>query len=172
MRGDFMNIVDLFQKGQSFSEFVDQDKDTYKEKTLELYEKISVSEELIKKIKGIKKIINVLVFAEIWCPDCMINVPVLQKITEINPNIKMSIVSREGNEAYMDSYKFNGKPKIPTFVFLNETYEELGTFIEQPQIVKDVELKGKQVEIIVAKRKYRKGEFYLETMEEIMDIIG
>lgn len=167
-----MSVVDLFRKGQSFSAFVDQDKDTYKEKTLELYEKISVPEELVKKIKAIKKSINILVFAEIWCPDCMINVPVLQKITEINPNIKMSIVFRESNESYMEGYKLNGKPKIPTFVFLNEAYEEIGTFIEQPQVVKDVELKGKQVEIIVAKRKYRKGEFYIETMEEIIEIIG
>jgi len=166
-----VSIQDLFQKGLSFLQFVNQDKDTYKEKTLDIYEKISVSEDLKQEISEIDRIVYVLVFAEIWCPDCMINVPVLQRMAEINPHIRMSIVSREGNEAYMENYKLNGKPKIPTFVFMNEAYEELGVFIEQPQVVSEVEIKGKQVEIIVAKRKYRKGEYYIETIREIMGLI-
>ncbi len=167
-----MSIQDLFQKGQSFLYFINQDQDTYKEKTLELYEKISIPEALTQEIRKLNRTINVLVFAEIWCPDCMINVPVLQKMSDINSNIKIRIVSRSGNEALMEAYKLKGKPKIPTFVFMNEGYEELGIFIEQPKVVKEVELKGKQVEIIVAKRKYRKGEFYIETIEEIMGIIN
>ena len=166
-----MSIQELFQKGLSFLEFVNQDKDTYKEKTLEMYESITVPDELVQQIKAFDKPIKVLIFAEIWCPDCTINVPVLQKMADINPNFKISIVSREGHEAFMDDYKVNGKPKIPTFIFMNEAYERLGVFIEQPQIVKAVEAKGKQVEIIVAKRKYRKGEYYIETMKEIMDIV-
>ena len=124
-----------------------------------------------QEIREIDRTVYALVFAEIWCPDCMINVPALQRMVEINSNIKMRIISREGNEVYMENYKINGKPKIPTFVFMNEAYEELGSFIEQPQVVSEVENKGTQVEIIVAKRKYRKGEYYIETIKQIMDII-
>ena len=166
-----MCVMDLFSRGLSFEEFVNQDKDTYKEKTLEIYDGITISEELIAEIRAIDSIIHVLVFAEIWCPDCMINVPVLQKMSETNPNFNIRIVSREGHEEYMDSYKVNGKPKIPTFVFMNEEFEELGAFIEQPQVVKVIEAKGKQVEIIVAKRKYRKGEYAIETISEILNIV-
>jgi len=165
-----MSVLDLFNKGVSFLEFVNQDKDTYKEKTLDIYSGIIISEELITEIKAVDSIINVLVFAEIWCPDCMINVPVLQKIADINHNFKISIISRENHEEYMNDYKVNGKCKIPTFVFMNEKFEELGVFIEQPQVVKTIEAKGKQVEIIVAKRKYRKGEYAIETIREIIDI--
>ena len=166
-----MSIQDLFQKGLSFLQFVNQDKDTYKEKTLEIYDKITVPENIKQEIREIDRTVYALVFAEIWCPDCMINVPALQRMVEINSNIKMRIISREGNEVYMENYKINGKPKIPTFVFMNEAYEELGSFIEQPQVVSEVENKGTQVEIIVAKRKYRKGEYYIETIKQIMDII-
>lgn len=161
----------LFEKGISFEEFVNRDKDTHKEKTLEIYHQIEVAEELAQEIKTIDRITHVLVFGEIWCPDCMINVPALQKMADINDKIVIRIVSREGNEAYMENYAVNGKPKIPTFVFMDENFQEIGVFIEQPQAVKDIVAKGKQVEIIVAKRKYRKGEYVNDTIREILKIL-
>lgn len=166
-----MGIQDLFERGLSFMEFVNQDKDTHKEKTLDLYHSIVIEDELESQIKSIHRKVNVLVFAEIWCPDCMINVPALQKIVDINPNFNISIVSREGNESYMEDYKVNGKPKIPTFLFLDDHFNLLGAFIEQPQVVRAIEAKGKQVEIIVAKRKYRKGEYMIETIQEMMNML-
>lgn len=167
-----MDIQELFQKGLSFLDFVNLDKDTYKENTMELYEKISVPEELVQKINAVNKLFYILVFAEIWCPDCMINVPVIQKMAELNPNFKVRIVSREGNEAYMEAYKINGKPKIPTVLFMSEEFEVLGAFIEQPLIVKSIVAKGNQAEIIVAKRKYKKGEYQIEAMKEMLSIIS
>lgn len=166
-----MGVQTLFEKGLSFMEFVNQDKDTYKEKTLEIYENIVVDEKIENEIKAVNQLVNVLVFAEIWCPDCMINVPALQKMADINPNFVLAIVSREGNESFMDNYKINGKPKIPTFVFMDKDFNALGAFVEQPRMVKEIEAKGKQVEIIVAKRKYRKGEYIVETMKEILNIV-
>ncbi|MFZ5966201.1 MAG: thioredoxin family protein [Bacillota bacterium] len=159
----------LFLRGITFHEFID--KDAYQDKILDIYKNIMIEESLIKEIEEISKDIYVLVFAEIWCPDCMINVPALQKISDLNQHIKIRIVPREGNEAYMENYKINGKPKIPTFVFMNGNFEEIGTFIEQPQIVKDVVAKGKQVDIIVVKRKYNKGEYAIETVREILNIL-
>ena len=167
-----MAIQELFQKGVSFIEFVNQDKDTYQEKTLEIYHQIILEESLQKAIQRISRPIYVLVFAEIWCPDCMINVPALQKIADYNSHFNIRIVSREGNEAYMERYRINGKPKIPTFVFMEKNFTEIGAFIEQPQMIKGIEAKGNQVEIIVAKRKYRKGEYISETIREILDIVG
>jgi alkyl hydroperoxide reductase subunit AhpF len=170
-RGDLMSVQGLFKKGISFMEFVNKDKDTYKERTLEIYNDIELDEALQQEIKKVHELVNILVVAEIWCPDCMINVPALQKMTEINPNFVISIVAREGNEAFMDNYKMNGKIKVPTFVIMDKDFKTLGAFIEQPQILKDIEEKGKQVEIIVAKRKYKKGEYIVETIKEILNMI-
>lgn len=166
-----MAIKELFQSGVTFIQFVNQDKDTYKEKTMEIYSQITVDETLQKAIETVDRPIYVLVFAEIWCPDCMINVPALQKIAEYNNHFVIRIVSREGNEAYMENYRINGKPKIPTFIFMEEDFTEIGAFIEQPQVIKAIEGKGNQVEIIVAKRKYRKGEYISETIKEILEIV-
>ena len=166
-----MSTQEIFEKGISFMEFVNQDQDAYKEKTIEIYEQSSIDKNLEKEIKGVKEVINVLAFAGIWCPDCMINVPALQKMGEQNSNFKLSIVSREGNESYMEAYKVGGKPKIPTFVFLNDKFETLGVFVERPTVVKQVEANGKETEVIVVKRKYKKGEYIKNTIEEILDIL-
>ncbi|SCZ06059.1 thioredoxin family protein [Alkaliphilus peptidifermentans] len=166
-----MTFSELMNNGCSFEEFIDQDKDINREKTVEIYEGIQLDENLKDRIKSIHKPFNVLVFAEIWCPDCMINVPALQKIKDINPNIHFSILPRDGNEEYLSQYKVGGKVKIPTFLILNEEFKVLGAFIETPKAVKDVVDKGNQVEIIIAKRKYRKGEYVKDTIEEILQYL-
>ncbi len=166
-----MNGLDLFSTGMSFDEFVNTDTSTYKEKTLEVLNFISFEEEYIERIKSIERIINILVCAEMWCPDCMINVPVLEKIKEHNPNIKISIVKKEGNEAFFGKYTHNGVVKIPTFVFYDENFKELGSFVEHPKKVTEIISKGNQPNIIVAMRKYRKGEYANETLKDILEII-
>lgn len=166
-----MKLQQLFKKGMFFEVFAPNDGDVNTEKLLEIYNKIEINEDLLSKIKSINKSIHILAFAEMWCPDCIINLPALKKISDINPNIAFKILPRESNEKYMEGYKIGGKPRIPTFVILNDKFEELGVFIENPKILDDIIGKGNQVEIIVARRKYKKGEYVNETIKEIINII-
>lgn len=166
-----MDIYDLYNKGVSFEEFVNKDKDTYREKTLEILNKIKLNDDLINKVKSIDKKIKVLVCAEIWCPDCMINVPVLEKIRQYNDNIDISIVEKDGNEDFFIKYSEEDRVKIPTFVFFDENFQELGSFVEHPKKIKDIISKGNQPNIIVAMRKYRKGEYAEETLKDILEIL-
>ncbi|WP_069651033.1 thioredoxin family protein [Caloranaerobacter ferrireducens] len=166
-----MDASCLYDKGVSFDEFVNKDKDTYREKTLEILNKIKLNDDLINKVKSIDKKIKVLVCAEIWCPDCMINVPVLEKIRQYNDNIDISIVEKDGNEDFFIKYSEEDRVKIPTFVFFDENFKELGSFVEHPKKIKDIISKGNQPNIIVAMRKYRKGEYAEETLKDILEIL-
>lgn len=166
-----MTYGELFALGCTFEEFIDQDKDINKEKALEIYNGIEIDEELIDKIKRIDKTIRILAFAEIWCPDCIINVPALQRIKDINNRVDLKILPREGYEQYLMDYKIAGKVKIPTFIILDENNEKLGVFIETPKILRELVAKGNQVEIIVAKRKYNKGEYIIDTIREVVNMI-
>jgi len=166
-----MILSKLFKSGTSFQGFLNKDKDINRQRTLETYDNIVLEEDIIEKIKGIDVQVFILVFAEIWCPDCMINVPALQKMRDINPNIQISILSREDNESYIEAYKFGDKIKIPTFIIFDADYNEKGVFVEYPQTVKDIVAKGNELEITVARRKYKKGEYIADTILEILDII-
>lgn len=162
--------MDIYKSGISFSDFVNQDTYAYKEKTLQIYEKLEFNKSLIDKIKSVTKKINILICAEIWCPDCMINVPVIEKMRTYNTNIDLSIVGREGNEAFFVREN-NDKVKIPTFIVYDENFRELGRFIEHPRMIDDIISSGNQPNIIVAKRKYKKGEYAQETLLDILNII-
>ncbi|HZJ76641.1 MAG TPA: thioredoxin family protein [Oscillospiraceae bacterium] len=166
-----MSLQQLFEEGVSFDVFASDDHDVNMEKLLEIYSEVEIDKELINKIKSIDRPIYILAFAELWCSDCIINLPALKKINDINPNIVFRILSKEDNEKYIESQKTDAKPKIPTFIILNDKFEELGTFIENPEALNDIINKGNQVEIVVAKRKYQKGEYVSKTIDEIINII-
>lgn len=162
---------ELFSSGMTFDEFVNTDTSTYKENTLQVFNSINFEDEYVEKIKSIDRIINILVCAEMWCPDCMINVPVLEKMRELNSNINISIVKKEGNESFFSKYTHNRIVKIPTFVLYDESFKELGSFVEHPKKVTEVVSKGNQPNIIVTMRKYRKGEYAQETLKDILELI-
>lgn len=166
-----MNIDDLYKKGVSFEEFVNRDSGTYREKTLEILEKINFSKEEQRKIESINKAIKVLICAEMWCPDCMINVPVIEKIRQISENISISIVGKEGNEQFFEEYAPEGNIRIPTFVFFDSDYNVLGSIIEHPKKIKEILSDNNQPKRIVAMRKYRKGEYARETLNDILEVI-
>ncbi|EOD00017.1 thioredoxin family protein [Caldisalinibacter kiritimatiensis] len=166
-----MEACDLFNKGTSFEKFVNRDNGTYKEKTLEVLNSIEFSEELAEQVKSINRKIKILVCAELWCPDCMINVPVLEKMSQINSNISFSIVGKEGNEDFFKKFCDQEKIRIPTFVFYDEDFNELGSFVEHPKQLKYIMEHGSQANIIVAKRKYKKGEYAEETLKDILEIL-
>ncbi|WP_026895677.1 thioredoxin family protein [Clostridiisalibacter paucivorans] len=166
-----MDIKGLYNSGISFEDFVNRDSDTYREKTLEIYRNIEFNPSLIDRIKEINKKIKVLICAEIWCPDCMINVPIIEKMRTYNRNIEISIVKRDGNEEFFKAYLKTDVVKIPTFIFFDKNCNELGSFVEHPKKIKNIVAFGNQPNIIVAKRKYKKGEYAEETLKDILDII-
>ena len=167
-----MKTNDLFNSGVSFTEFVNTDTGSYKEKTLEILDTIEFDEEYIKDIENINTNINILVFGEIWCPDCMINIPVIEKMKQYNGNIDVSIVSKEGNEDFLKKYFVKDHVKIPILIVCDEKFKELGIFTEHPKKIKEIIDQGNESKIIVAMRKYRKGEYAQETLKDILDIIG
>lgn len=158
-----MRMVESFNKGLSFDEFLNSSDEKDRNNTLEMYNNIKLDEVLVEKIKNIDKKINILVCAEIWCPDCVINLPAVKKMKDLNNNINISIIERKG---YEDEFE-----KIPTFIIYDKEFNELGRFIERPKNIKDIEKNGTQPEIIVAKRQYRKGEYITSTIKDIINII-
>ena len=161
----------LFESGYEFeqefyqSDLKDQEKANDYEKNME------ISKEIIDKVKSIDKEINILGFSELWCPDCQINLVVMKYLTTLNPNIKLRLQPREGNEEFMKKHSDDGRIKIPMFIYLNSDFEKIGSFIEFPSIVKIVENGDNQVEKIKVKKLYRKGSYMEQTIIDFLNIL-
>jgi hypothetical protein len=108
---------------------------------------------------------HVLAFAEGWCPDCQHNLPILKAITE-RFGIELKIVPKENNEYFMEDFIEDGQARIPTFVFMDDNFNIVGSWVERPKTVKQL-WKG-ETDI---KERYLNGEFDSEIINEIVNIL-
>lgn len=134
---------------------------------IEIYEKTEISKENLENIKSLNKEIRLLLFAEVYCPDCRVFVPIVEKMREINPNLKIEIIKRKGNEELMGKYKVT---RIPSLIKIEDGKSEV-VYEEFPENVKikikscDVEEKYQLI------KRYRTGEFNQDIEKELIDKI-
>lgn len=166
-----MKISDLYNKGISFQEFTNSDQIDHIEETFGILNNIAFGNQYIEKIRNIDKSIRILVCAEIWCSDCRVNVPVLEKMKQYNGNIQFSIVNKDGNEEFFEKYSPAEKVRIPTFIVCEDDFRVLGTFIERPAKVKELLSNEDEAVRKEKARNYRKGQYTEETLKDILELI-
>jgi selT/selW/selH-like putative selenoprotein len=87
---------------------------------------------------GLPQPLNVLVLAEDWCGDVIANLPVLGRLATESGKLNLRIFLRDQNLDLMDQYLKDGQFRaIPTFVFFDSSFEELGHWIERPAAVNE-----------------------------------
>ena len=83
--------------------------------------------------------LNVLVLVEDWCGDVINNVPVVVKLAEATGKLKLRFFLRDQNLDLMDQYLNRGTFRsIPTVVFFDQDFRELGHWIERPAIITEL----------------------------------
>ena len=88
-----MEYKELFETGMSYETFLSIASASEREKIAEITKVISICEEYTNKIKNLDKPYNFLLSAESWCPYVRATIPVLVKMTEINPNINVDTIT-------------------------------------------------------------------------------
>jgi len=88
--------------------------------------------------------LQLLVLTEPWCGDAAQIIPVLNKLTLANPNIKLSLLLRDQHLDLMDQYLTDGSRSIPIILVLDPTSENkvLGTWGPRPFIAQGMMLRG------------------------------
>jgi len=139
--------ADVFQSGQSYSD--------YRQHLLDdggpAREKLQFSEESLAKATldldafgHLDRPVRVLVLSEDWCGDCTDNLPILNRIAEETGKLDVRILHRDEHPDIADQYLKEGKFRaIPTMVFLDEDFNDLGVFIERPDSVTNLRAERK-----------------------------
>jgi len=93
----------------------------------------------VQALQGLPATVNVMALAEDWCGDVVANLPVLGKLAEASGgklNVRIHLRDQEPGSQIMDQYLNKGEFKsIPTFIFLDGDFKELGVWIERPDSV-------------------------------------
>src|ERR687886_2369580 len=83
--------------------------------------------------------LHVLVLAEDWCGDVIANLPILGRIANESGKLELRVFLRDQNPDLMDQYLNEGRFRsIPVFAFFDESWRQLGVFIERPRSVTEL----------------------------------
>lgn len=86
---------------------------------------LKFSEEAIEQISKIDSKITWLVLTESWCGDASPALPVMHKITQLNPNISLKIILRDENVDLMNRFLTNGGMSIPKLIAIDDATKEV-----------------------------------------------
>ncbi len=78
---------------------------------------------------------KVLVLTEDWCGDALANVPILGRLAKETGRLDVRVFLRDQNDDLTAQY-MNGEYKsIPVFAFFDDSFREIGRWIERPASV-------------------------------------
>ena len=162
-----MSLKELFDVGKSFESSVGEGTKSERFRIFKNNSRLNLNNEIVSFIESIDYEVNFLVSGEIWCPDFQLNVTVLKRFLDINPNFNMSVITMARGKKFMapnlgiDKECFKG----PTIAVLDKDFNVLGLFEERPKIVKSIP------NFDDIKLKYYKGKYLLDTANDLIDIL-
>ena len=83
-------------------------------------------------IAGFVREMKVLVVSGIWCGDCIIQCPLLQRIADANRSkINLRFLERDDHLDLAEQLKLNAGLRVPVAIFMAEDFEFCGAFGER-----------------------------------------
>lgn len=156
-------------KGMDFNGYLNKNSAEEREKLVSNLNKIQLSKTAEEEIKSIKGPVNVVVYSEGYCPDCIATLPFLEKMKEVNDNIKVFYYGMKGNEGLLQEY--TGTARIPTVMSFTENMEPKGAYVEIPAELSEKLAKlpqEKQRELVI---EYRQGKYNDLIEKELLELV-
>jgi len=120
--------------------------------------------------------VHVLAIAEDWCGDVVRHVPVLQRLAEAGPLLKVRYISREQHPEVFLRFLTNGGEAIPKFIFLSDRFVECGSWGPMPEACRELIARGKACGDVAAARKkisaaYEQDTARREVVTELLHLV-
>jgi hypothetical protein len=127
-----------FESGMTYSAYKAQM--TRNREQVEQNEKqVELKPEDVQAFRDLPQTINVMALAEDWCGDVVANLPVLGKLEQASNgklNVRIHLRDQQPGAEIMDQHLNKGQFKsIPTLIFLDRDFNELGVWVERPASV-------------------------------------
>ncbi len=163
------DLLMLYTSGKGYREFLETNSGFYRESILTFKNNLVLPLEFIDEIRSLKEEKYFLAIGEPWCENCVINITLLEVVSEINEKINYRIIPQiDLSEFVLDSH-VPIETTIPIILELSSGGEIKGLFSEKPSILRGLD-DGSSVVRTAMKRKYREGGLAIETVREILNI--
>jgi len=89
--------------------------------------------------------IRAVVLTEDWCSDAVATLPLLAELARRSETIDLRILYRDQNPDLMDAHLKGGRFRsIPTVIFYDRDWNELGAWLEKPKVVDELRARLRQ----------------------------
>ncbi len=95
---------------------------------------IKLPQEVIEKVEAITTPINWIVLSEGWCGDAAQNLPIINKIADLNKNINLRIVLRDEHPELMEQFLTNGGRAIPKLIHIENNFSKIESWGPRPTV--------------------------------------
>tara|TARA_B100000809_G_scaffold128979_1_gene126991 strand:- start:1548 stop:2144 length:597 start_codon:yes stop_codon:yes gene_type:complete len=99
---------------------------------------IKISEETIEEVKKVNEPQTWLLITEGWCGDAAQNLPVINKMADLNDHIDLKLVLRDENLELMDLFLTNGGSAIPKLIILDKEINVINTWGPRPTVASNM----------------------------------
>jgi hypothetical protein len=155
--------------GTTFEAYLEQSKLKYGEVQLTAYNSTNLSLVTKESLKTLNCTVNVAVFSEGYCPDCIVTLPFIKRMAEENKNINLYCFPKSGYEFFLE--ECTGDARIPTIITFDSEMNPKGAYVEFPKKMLD-----KMTPLKIEEKKnlindYRQGKYNYMIEEELLDIL-
>ena len=93
---------------------------------------IKISDDTASEIKKVNETQSWLLITEGWCGDAAQNLPVINKMADLNDHISLKVILRDENLALMDLFLTNGGRAIPKLIALDKDNNVIDSWGPRP----------------------------------------
>jgi hypothetical protein len=132
--GQFPLSPEQWSQGVCLTEYVDGMK-TYQADMIRRLDSVRLCPEEIAHLRQFTHPVKITALSEDWCVDCLMTLPIMAQIASALPQGELRIFSRSKWLCLKEYYNQREIMAIPAFSFLDEQFQELGVFVERPQML-------------------------------------
>jgi hypothetical protein len=133
-----------FEKGLTYDAFKAA-MTRNRERVEENEKRVALDPEAVRAFKSLPRSLNVVALAEDWCGDVVANLPVLARLAREVGTLDVRIFYRDQNLDLMERWLNQGEyQSIPVFAFFDQSFKEMGRWIERPASVTELRAKKRK----------------------------
>jgi hypothetical protein len=173
-----MNLSNYIDRAISYDEYIDLLGENLSLHKLH-YKNFHPDKKYAEKIKQ-SNALQILCITKPNCSDSIALLPIVKRISEINPQWNFRIILRDDNPDLMDKFLTNGAKAIPIFLFLDKNGELLFKWGPRPQKAQAIfekyrdKIKSGEIEksdVILKIRRYYAKDKGKDTSSEIFKLL-
>jgi thiol-disulfide isomerase/thioredoxin len=167
----------IFESGMPFEEWLEAAESG---QNREAMQQALAGQELEPHIKALlsalPRPVYVVAIAEGWCGDVVRHAPVLQRLAQAAPNLKVRYITREQHKDVLVRFLTNGGEAIPKFIFLSSQFVECGNWGPMPAADRVLVARGKACGDLGAARQKVASSYQMDmgrriVVEELIALI-